>query len=272
MRLLLLPYQFLVGTLVLTQSNFLLAQENNPSPTQTVRIETCWNYPIENNAPSKEGYISIQTQYNADGKKSQMTTYKTDGTIAYEYFFEYQDQMRECYWKMLDGTKIKSEIEHYNDNGQILTRIRYATDGSILDKQTFEYEKRQKTKETYYNDKEEAIYGIAYSYNSEKNTIREVYTNYINDEQTIGAIELGMNALPSSYVEYRMSGPVVRKVIYERDQMGKVLLKRTYASDNELDTKEICKYSSNTTQCSVYIEEGKQLVEHIVYTYDYYQE
>jgi len=261
------PITALIGVCLLFQGNFSLAQSN----TEILKTETCWSYTIENNTPTTSGSVSRQVEYDDQGKKTKITTYKEDGLIAYEYFFDYSMNIRETYWKLSDGTKVKSEIEVYNDDGKLLERIRYSTDGKLQDKIKVAYEKGQKSQEIYFNKSNEIIFAIDYSYNKEQKTIRELYTDYVDDENTIGAIDLDANALPKAYTEYKTSGPLVRSIVYERDEGGRVLVKETYAADNSLQLKEVYEYTENEKHYSVYVNGGTELTEHVIYKYNYYQ-
>ncbi len=261
------PITAVVSILFCIYSNITLAQ----SETEVLKTETCWAYTVENNVPATSGSVLRKTEYDDQGKKTKTTTYKEDGSIAYEYFFEYTLNGRETYWKLSDGTKVKSETEIYNDDGYLLERIQYSTDGKLKDKLKIAYEKGQKSREIYFNALNEIIFAIDYTYNKAQNSIRESYTDYIDDENTIGAIDLDANALPKAYTEYKTSGPLVRSIIYERDEDGRILTKETYNPDNELQLKEVYEYTENATLYSVYINKGKQLAEHVVYKYDYYQ-
>lgn len=263
----LFPITILATLFLFCQSSLAIAQ----SDTEIIKTETCWSYTIENNVPATSGVVSKKTEYDDQGKQTKITTYKEDGSIAYEYYFDYTADTRETYWKLSDGTRVKSETERYDENGKLLERVRYDTDGQLKDKLKIAYEKDQKNKEVYFNKLNEIIFAIDYSYNKEQRTIRELYTDYIDDENTIGAIDLDANALPKAYTEYKTTGPLVRSIVYERDEAGRVLVKETYAADNTLQLKEVFEYTKNGKHYSVYINDGTELVEHVVYKYDYYQ-
>ncbi|MFT5647616.1 MAG: hypothetical protein ACI976_002308 [Aureispira sp.] len=257
----------LTGVCFFCQSNFILAQ----SRTEVLKMETCWSYNIENNVPATSGSVSRQIEYNDQGKKTKETSYKKNGVIAYEYFFQYSLNTRETYWKLLDRTKVKSETEIYNQGGQLLERIRYGTDGKIRDKITVVYENGEKKEETYFNKLNEITYRINYSYNKEQQTIRESYTSYKGEAKTNGAIDLDSNGLTKSYEEYELSGPLIRSIKYERDEEGRILVKSIFAADKTLELKEVYEYTENERHYSVYINGGTELIEHVIYKYNYYQ-
>lgn len=270
MRFLLPLFLTFLGIVFVLKSPYVLAQESKIEPLKIIKKETCWTYSIIDNSPMKKGSLATQIEFNASGQKTKMMSFQPNGALAYEYFFEYKKNSRECYWKMEDGTLIKSEVETYNKAGKVQSRTRYSTNGKLLDKQVFEYENNLKTQETYFNSDGQKIYTIEYSYNKEQQTSREIYTNYITKEQTIGAVELGNHNLPNTYKEYKSSGPVVRSIEYKRDEKGRILEKNTYSSTNVLETKEVYNYTANKKECSVFIDGGKTLVEYVVYEYDYY--
>lgn len=257
----------LTGVCFFCQSNFISAQ----SKTEVLKTETCWSYEIENNVLATSGSISRQIEYNDQGKKTKEISYKKNGAIAYEYFFQYRPNSREIYWKLLDGTKVKSETEVYNEDGQLLERIRYDTDGKIRDKIKVVYENGKKNEETYFNKSNEITYRINYFYNKEQQTIRESYTNYKGEAKTNGAIDLDSNGLTKSYEEYELSGPLIRSIKYERDAEGRILVKSIFAADKSLELKEVYEYTENERHYSVYINGGTELIEHVIYKYNYYQ-
>lgn len=264
---LLFPTTVLTTVLLFCQPNLVIAQ----SDTEIIKTETCWSYTIENNVPATSGFITRKIEYDDQGKQTKITTYNENGSIAYEYYFDYTANMRETYWKLSDGTRVNSETELYDDDGKLLERARYDTDGKLKDKLKIAYEKDQKSKEVYFNKLDEIIFAIDYSYNKEQKTIRELYRDYVDDENTIGAIDLDANALPKAYTEYKTSGPLVRSILYQRDESGRVLVKEIYAADNTLQLKEVFEYTKNAKHYSVYVNNGAELVEHVIYKYDYYQ-
>lgn len=257
----------LTGVCFFSTSHSILAQ----SKTEVLKTETCWSYKIENNVPVTSGNVSRQIEYNDQGKKTKEISYKKNGAIAYEYFFQYGPNTRETYWELLDETKVKSETEIYNENGQLLERIRYSTDGEIRDKIKVVYENGEKNEEIYFNKSNEITYRINYFCNKDQKTIRELYTNYKGEEKTNGAIKLDANDLPKTYREYEVSGPLVRRIEYKRDEDGRILVKSTYAADKTLELKEVYGYAGNETHYSVYINEGTKLIEHVICKYNYYQ-
>lgn len=257
----------LTGICFFGQSNLILAQ----SKTEVLKTETCWSYKIENNVPTTTGSISRQVEYNDQGKKTKETSYKKDGSTAYEYFFQYSPNTRETYWELLDGTKIKSETEIYNEEGKMLERIRYSTDGAVRDRVKITYEAGEKKEEVYFNQSKEVTYRINYYCNKEQKTIRERYTDDRGEEKTNGAIDLDAHDLPITYEAYDVSGPLIRRIVYERDEEGRILVKNTYAADKTLKLKEVYEYTENAKHYSVYLDGGTKLIEHVIHKYDYYQ-
>jgi hypothetical protein len=257
----------LTGVCFFCQSNLVFAQ----SKTEVLKTETCWSYKIENNVPATSGSISRQIEYNDQGKKTKETSYKKDGSIAYEYFFQYSTNTQETYWELLDGTKVKSATEVYNKAGEMLERIQYSTNGNVRNKIKIAYEDGEKKEEIYFNKLNEVTYKINYYCNKEQKTIRERYTDYKGEEKTNGAIDLDENGLPISYEEYRASGPLMRRIVYERDEEGRILAKSTYAADETLELKEVYEYAGNAKHYSVYVDGGAKLIEHVIYKYNYYQ-
>lgn len=249
------------------QSNLILAQ----SKTEVLKTATCWSYKIENNVPATSGTISRQIEYNDQGKKIKETSYKQDGSVAYEYFFQHSPNTRETYWELLDGTKVKSETEVYNKEGEMVERIRYSTDGKVRDKIKVTYEAGEKKEEVYFNTSNEVTYKINYYCNKEQRSIRERYTDYKGEEKTNGAIDLDENGLPITYEEFEASGPLMRRIVYERDAEGRILVKNTYAANKTLELKEVYQYTGNAKHYSVYINGGTKLIEHVIYKYNYYQ-
>ena len=262
-----IPITFLTGVCFLFQSNFILAQSN----TEVLKTETCWSYSIENNIPVTKGNLSRQVEYNDQGKKIKETSYTEKGTIAYEYFFDYKSNTRETYWKLSDGTKVKSETEVYNAAGQILERVLYSTDGKLRNKTEIAYENGTKRKEIYFDASNEITYTVNCYPNQERKTIIELCTNDKGEEEIRGAITLDENGLLKAYEKYEASGPLMQSIVYERDEAGRILVKKTSAADGTVELKEVFEYTENATHYSVYINEGTKLVEHVVSKYNYYQ-
>jgi antitoxin component YwqK of YwqJK toxin-antitoxin module len=267
MRYLSFSITVLAGICFFFQSNTIFAQ----SKTEILKTETCWSYGIENNAPTTNGHISRQVEYNNQGRKTKETTYNKDGSIAYEYLFNYSANARETYWELSDGTKIKSETETYNDAGQLLERIRYHTDGQLQDRITVTYENGEKSKEIYFNQSNEITYSVNYAYGKGTKTIRESYTNSKGEKERNGATNLDENGLPKWYKEYEATGPLICAIEYKRDEEGRILDKITYAADEEtIKSKEVFEYTENAKHCSIYVKGGTKLLEHVVCKYNYY--
>jgi hypothetical protein len=261
------PITVLAGICFVFQSNVICAQ----SKTEVLKTETCWSYTIENNLPATSGSISMKIEYDDQGKKTKETNYKKDGSITSEYFFDYSENARETYWKLSDGTKVKSKTERYNDDGQLLECLQYSTEGKLHDKIKMTYLSGEKTKEVYFNESNEIIYTVDYIHNKEKKTIRELYTTPKGDERKDGAVSLDSSGLPESYKKYAATGPLIQEVKYTRDEDGRVLVKETYAADKSLESKEVFEYTENAKHYSIYAEEGTKLYEHVIYKYNYYQ-
>jgi hypothetical protein len=77
--------------------------------------------------------------------------------------------------------------------------------------------------------------------------------------------------LTKSYEEYELSGPLIRSIKYERDEEGRILVKSIFAADKTLELKEVYEYTENERHYSVYINDGTELIEHVICKYNYYQ-
>lgn len=268
MQLLLFPYSLIITALVLLPNHFWAQSTQAP---KTIKTETRWSYPIQNNQPSSNGVKTMLTQFNEAGQKKQVITFNDDGSTAYAYQFKHNLFSQECYWTTQEGKRVNSQQEEYNAAGDLVKRTRYTATGDLLDITAFQYKNGQKSFEEYFNNKKEKVYHIQYSYNKAQKNIREIYTNFKENENLIGAIDLNDQGKPIAYTQYKASGPLVKTVEYIRDAQGQLTSKSTYSANNKLLTKEIYEYKNNKKQCSIYIDNGKTLVEHTVYTYDYYK-
>jgi len=258
---------FLVGVCFFFESNFILAQDNR----EVLKTETCWSYSIENNVPASKGSLSRQVEYNDEGKKIKEISYTEKGAIVDEYFFDYKSNTRETYWKLSDGTKIKSETEVYNNAGQLLERILYNTDGKLRNRTEIVYKNGTKRKERYFNASNEIIYTVNCYPNEERKTSIELCTNDKGEEEIRGAITLDEDGLLKTYEKYTASGPLIQSIVYERDEEGRILVKKTAVADGTVELKEVFEYTENAKYYSAYTDEGTKLVEHVVYKYNYYQ-
>ncbi len=269
-----LPYSLLIASLF---SFGLLGQTvAQPAPTshsKTVRTETCWTYPIVQGIAAKDAYCSARTQYNRDGRKSKMSLYDETGQITKEYLYAYMPSQCETYQLLKDGSKLITNTEKYDSEGQVIEHTRYTTDGSIQDRTTIAYDQKgRKVKEEYHTTKGEdlqRVYAISYAHYS--SSIRESYTNYTDQMRHIGATELDENQLPKLYSQYASSGEPLRSIRYERNSQGRLTSIQFLKSDASMQAREDYEYNGSNIHCLVYQKEGKELVEHVMYQYDYYQ-
>ncbi|MGH1334875.1 MAG: hypothetical protein ACRBFS_02030 [Aureispira sp.] len=240
---------------------------------KTVRTETCWIYPIINGIAAKQAYRSASIHYNRQGRKSKMTLYNKRGQTTKEYLYAYLPGQCETYQLLSDGSKFITAKEEYGQENKVTSHIRYKTDGGIDDKKLIEYNQAgKKIKEEYFvsngNDLEQ-VYVINYAhYNT---GIRESYTNYTDQTRHAGATQLDDNQLPTTYSQYASSGELIRKIHYDRTPQGRLTSIKFLEPDESIQVREDYEYNGSNMHCLVYDKDGKQLVEHVMYQYDYYQ-
>lgn len=240
---------------------------------KTVRTETCWIYPIINGSVAKDAYCSARIQYNRDGRKSKMTLYNEHGQTTKEYLYAYTFGQCETYQLLSDGSKLIVAKEVYNEDNKIISHIRYRTDGSVEDKKVIGYNQGgKKIKEEYFVAKDsglQQIYMINYAHHA--SSIRESYTNYRDQTHHAGATQLDDNQLPTIYKQYASSGELIRIIRYDRTPQGKLISVKFLESDESIQAREDYEYNGSNMHCLVYAKDGKELVEHVMYQYDYYQ-
>lgn len=240
---------------------------------KTVRTETCWIYPIMNGIAAKKAYRSAIIQYNRQGRKSKMTLYSESGQITKEYLYAYQPGQCETYQLLTDGSKLITAKEEYGQHNQVVSHIRYKTDGSIEDKKLFSYNTAgKKIKEEYFVSKDNAlaqVYAINYAHYNRG--IRESYTNYMDKTNHSGAFQLDDYQRPMIYDQYASSGEPLRSIHYERTPQGRLTSVKFLESDGSVQAREDYEYNGSNMHCLVYDRDGKELVEHVMYQYDYYQ-
>lgn len=237
--------------------------------SKILKTETAWNYPIQNNQPTEQGQKMMTISYSTTGQKTKSIGYTANGQIAYQYFFDYKNSQQETYW-LYQEQKVKSQTEIDDLNGNLVQRIRYTTDGNQLDQTTWTWENGLKIKEVYYNSENSKVYTIDYIYNLNLKIIREIYTDHLQQEQLMAAIDLNAQAQAVSYMQYKSSGSLNKTIQYQRDAQGRLISKTTYNSNNELETKEVYQHETAAMKYSVYVGTAEQLVSHIVYQYEYY--
>lgn len=240
---------------------------------KTVRTETCWIYPIINGIAAQKAYRSATIQYNRQGHKSKMIFYDESGQKTKEYLYNYLPGECETYQVLADGSKLITAKEEYGQENQVLSHTRYKTDGSIEDKKLFAYDQEgRKVKEQYYVSKENdlaQVYAITYAHSN--NGIRETYTNYMDQTNHVGAFQLDDYQRPVIYYQYASSGERLRSIHYERTPQGRLTSVKFLESDGSVQAREDYEYNGSSMHCLVYDRDGKELVEHVMYQYDYYQ-
>lgn len=259
----LLPLSLLIG---ICFPNYLLAQ----NPSKTIKKETCWVYPIHNNAASATGYPSSITVYDKAGKKEKITTYNKAGNLLYEFYFDYNKDTQEMYWVDNQGKKRKSQTEIYSKTGAVLKTIRYDNEENQLDAYVFDYNNNQKTKEIYYNKDNSIVYSIDYYHNSIQKGIREAYIDHLANKQFSGATTLNDLALPIKYSQYSSSGRLEKSIDYQRDAQGRIISKKTNLENKQLEINEVYEYLEDSTKSFIYLGPDKNLVEYTVFTFEYY--
>lgn len=240
---------------------------------KTVRTETCWIYPIIDGIAAKDAYCSARIQYNRSGRKSKMTLYNERGQRTKEYLYAYVPGQCETYQLLSDGSKLIIAKEEFGQEDQVISHIRYKTDGEIEDKKLMEYSQEgKKIKEEYFvakGNELQPVYTITYAYYT--SGIRESYTNYTYQTRHAGATQLDDNQLPMVYSQYASSGELMRTIRYDRTPQGKLTSVKFIEADESVQTREDYEYNGSNMHCLVYDKDGKDLVEHVMYQYDYYQ-
>lgn len=240
---------------------------------KAVRTETCWIYPIVEGVAAPKAYRSAVINYNRKGRKSKMRLYNEQGQMTKEYLYDYSPGQCETYQLLSDDSKMILAKEEYGAEDQVISYIRYKTDGSIEDKKLIKYNQNgKKVREEYFVAKEdglERIYAISYAHYT--TGIRESYTNYSDQTNHSGATLLDDNQLPTVYSLYASSGELIRSIHYEHNPQGRLLSVKFLESDESVRVREDYEYNGANMHCLVYNKDGQELVEHVMYQYDYYQ-
>lgn len=272
-------YHIIVSVLLsslLLQTTDVLGQKKanrKKAKTPVLKVETRWNYQIINQTPTEQGKKSAEVYYNTEGKKDKWLAYSPNGELKYQYGYTYTEDKIKRFWKTDDGQLITDYLEEHDEFGNITKLIRYKPTGEQLDIIMYEYDMQsRKTDELYYDDQNQKVYEIIYRYNDFQHTMTETHIDHLNNEEYLSAIELNEQNQPISLTRYSKSGPLMNKTIFTRDDQGRLIEKLVYKNGKTLDVKETYEYSDTGDKktCSVYVSGGKELVEHVVYTYEYY--
>ncbi|MCP4443015.1 MAG: hypothetical protein GY810_29265 [Aureispira sp.] len=239
-----------------------------------VKVETRWDYKIVDQTPAEQGNKSTEIHYNEEGKKDKWLAYTLNGQLKYQYGYTHSEGEIKRFWKTADGQLITDYTEEHDEFGNVTKLIRYKPTGDQLDIIMYEYDMQgRKSDELYYDDQNQKVYEIIYRYNDFQHTMTETHVDHLNNEEYLSAIELNEANLPVTLTRYNKSGPLVNKTTFKRDEQGRLIEKMTYKNGKTLDIKETYEYSESGDKktCSIYVSGGKELVEYVVYTYEYYK-
>lgn len=223
-------------------------------------------------------YVESQSQYDRQGRLLKTTTYKANGKdIKHVYHYRYTDSRRERYRKLLDGTELVDQVEGYDFEQRLTSRINYNHEGMVENKLTIDYNgDGEKLREAYYeNDgaQLQLVYAKKYQYYYLENgiLIRANYDHAIDGIHRQLAVTLGENKRIEECKIYDREGPLVRTIKFEHSPQGRLLSKQELNGDDTLYLALEYEYEEAKMYTSTYSSSSRELVERVMYQYEYYQ-
>ena len=252
--------------------------KTQPPPLEddkTLRTESVWMYPIEAGKSTAEPYLSAKYFYDREGRLLRSTAYGTDAAIHHEYYYRYRNNRRERYFKLKDGDEFVDQVETYNAEEQLLSRINYNHQGQIENKLTVEYDAQgQKVKEHYLEHQEgtmKSIYTKQYYYNTKnKAVVGGRYDHHIQNIHHKLALSMQGERV-EAYRVYSDKGPLLQTTKFVYSPQGRLLSKALFAQDDELSMAWEYRYEGGKMYASVYESDSRELVQHVLHQYEYYQ-
>lgn len=265
--------------ILFSSSSILQAQEKRP-----IKKQLHWNYTVEANQAGDQKHLSLVTEFNTEGKRTQTTVYNNKEQIIQRYAYEQEQQQEIGYWELTDGTKVKREANTYNSDGSLSSKQRYEANGNLIDHLEFEYDETGLLKtEIAKTATGTLLYKIDKRYKGQFAT--EAYQNFQNQESMKGVTTFNANGQAQKYEQYLSTGTgaLVKRINYtynETQQLSKKVIEvfdknspnSTQQQPKRIQT-EIYTYKDDQITTKIYQgkDEGRKLIEYTVLEYVYYQ-
>lgn len=274
-QLLLLSFCLLSLSEAQAQFPKLFKKRKKDKTERQLKTEERWNYEIIENAASPEGVMVAKATYSPEGKRQLLKIYHNSGGLKYSYKYQQNEKAlkQERYWQ-LEEQKIKDYVEELDALGNVIKRIRYKPTGEILDITNWEYDSQGRpSSEVYYNDNNKRVYELNYTYNDAQRSLTEKQHYLIEDASYMTAVELDEDFQPLSRSRYKQSGPLVDKVVYNRDEKGRLIEVQHYPDGKTMTIKETYKYKDDQDKViySVFNVKSNKMLEYVVFVYKYYE-
>jgi hypothetical protein len=272
-QILLLSFCLLMSLDAQAQFPKLFKKRKKENTEAQLKTEERWYYQIIENAAAPEGALVAQASYSETGEQTSLKIYQQSGALKYSYQYKKEELKRKRYWEQ-DGQQIKDYVEELDALGNVIKRIRYKPTGEILDITSWEYDSQGRPSlEVYYDDANKRVYEINYSYNDAQRSVTEKQHFLIEDEYYMTAVELDENFQPLSRSRYKKSGPLVDKVVYLRDEEGRLKEVQHYPDGKNMSIKEKYEYKDdrNKVVYSVFNVKTNKMLEYSVFVYKYYE-
>jgi hypothetical protein len=238
-----------------------------------VKKEMHRSFEIIDNKPGDKSYLTTVRFYNAKGKEEKLIFYYKDGSIRKSYSYRYHAEKRlsERFYE-LNGNTLKDFSSEADLVGNITKLTRYKTDGEVLDASLYKYDaKSRKIEEQYFDNNNQKVYEIFYTYNDAQKTLTEKLRDFKSGDEFIATVQLDDNEQPILRTRYKKTGHLVDKTVYKRDEKGRVIEKQLFPDGKKMRIKERYEYddANKKMTMSVTDEANSRLLEYAVVVYEY---
>ncbi len=253
----------------------LFKKRNKAKNERKLKSEERWNYEIISNAASPEGMMVAKAVYDQNGAPQKLSLYSPNGQLKHQYFYKYDSQSlkRTRYWEY-EEQQINDYVEEMDALGNVIKRIRYKATGEILDIKTWEFDSEGRpTLEVYYDDANQRIYEIRFSYNNAQRSATEKQHYLIEESSYMTAVELDDNFQPLSRSRYKEEGALVNKTVYLRDTDGRLTEVQHYPDGKTMSIREKYEYLDDRDKViySVFETKTSKMLEYSVFVYEYHK-
>lgn len=274
-QILLLSFCILSVSETYAQFPKLFKKRKKDKTERQLKIEERWDYEIIEDAASPEGVLVAKATYSSEGDREELKIYQKTGALKHSYRYEYEEKAlkRQRYWQ-LEEQEIKDYVEELDALGNVIKRIRYKPTGEILDITNWEYDSQGRpSSEVYYNDNNKRVYELNYTYNDAQRSVTEKQHYLGEDASYITAVELDEDFQPLSRSRYEQSGPLVDKVVYNRDEEGRLIEVQHYPDGKTMSVKEKYEYKDDQDKViySAFNVKHNKMLEYCVFVYKFYE-
>lgn len=213
------------------------------------------NYRIEQIATDSDGLIKYRYSWDYDsyGNKVEELRYDSENKLRLTLSYEYDSKNNRILSQVFNssGELDRYSKYHYDNKNNVIELLDYESDSTLAHRTTYIYDSNNNEIETSsYNLDLNTPYRVTtrdYDFNNNPITIRTKYTNLADGKNSVRSYNYTYDSMNNILERIRYDDEkFIRRDSYNYDEIGNLTKWEDYDSFNNISTKVVYKYNSNS--------------------------